>query len=34
MDAVRNYSLDAITAIANGVASAAISAYLAKNSVT
>ena len=34
MEAVRNYSLDAITAIANGVASAAISAYLAKNPVT
>ena len=34
MEAVRNYSLDAITAIANGVASAAISAYLAKNQFT
>lgn len=30
-DAVRNYSLDAISAIANGVASAAITAYLEKN---
>lgn len=34
IEAVRNYSLDAITAIANGVASAAISAYLAKNPFT
>lgn len=30
-NAVRNYSLDAISAIANGVASAAIAAYLEKN---
>lgn len=29
--AIRNYSLDAINAIANGVASAAISAYFEKN---
>lgn len=31
--AVRNYSLDAISAIANGVASAAIAAYFGKNPV-
>ena len=31
MDAVRNYSLDAINAIAGGVTSAAISAYFEKN---